>query len=128
MKLLDTIVVIGSFNPSDKFHSQCIRHLRTIDSKKDVFVPFVTILEADLVMKARGYTHDERRISWQALEHEIPTSKLVPNSVSSIRAALKLQEAGMDYFDSLVASLALELEAVVITNDQEIGRVVKTEW
>lgn len=91
-------------------------------------VPSVAILEADLVMKARGYSYEERRISWQALEHEIPTPKLIPNSVSSIRAALNLQEGWMDYFDSLVASLALEKEAVVITNDREIGRVVKTEW
>jgi len=128
MKLLDTIVIIGSLNPVDRFHSDCITHLKSIRSKNDVFVPFVTVLEADLVMKTRGYSYEERRISWRALEHEIPASKLLSNSVSSVLESLSLQESGMDYFDSLVASLALEKKAVVVTNDRQIAKVVKTEW
>ncbi|MGH2626516.1 MAG: hypothetical protein ACRDHY_07700, partial [Anaerolineales bacterium] len=85
-------------------------------------------LEADLVMTSRGYGYAEREISWRALEHKIPTAKLLPNSLSSVQAALRLQEGGLEYFDSLVAALALENDAGVVTTDRSIASVVRTEW
>jgi predicted nucleic acid-binding protein len=48
--------------------------------------------------------------------------------VSTVLAAVELQKDGMDYFDSLIASLAKETASVVITTDKKIGEVVEIEW
>jgi len=105
-----------------------MHHLETVESERDVFVPSAAILEADLVMKTRGYDYKERRSTWHALEYRIPATKILPNSISSVRVALDLQEGGMDYFDSLITSAALEHKAVVITTDRAVGMAVQTEW
>lgn len=128
MRLIDTVSVIGYLNPRDKAHRRSIEHIKRIASDGDVFVPNVSVIEADLVMKIKGYKHFEREISWRALESKIPSSKIVTNSVSSLYSALKLQEEGMDYFDSLISSLARETNSVVITTDKAIEAAVKTEW
>jgi predicted nucleic acid-binding protein len=128
MKLLDTVVLIGFLNPKDRAHQRSVGHLRKVSSEDVVLVPAVTLVEADLVMKLRGYTDSEREISWRALEGEVPSDKVVPNSAASILGAVALQRQGLDYFDSLVASLAREMGAIVITTDRAIGDAVETEW
>lgn len=128
MKLIDTVAIIGFLSPNDRLHKRSMEHLGRVTSENDMFVPAVSLVEADLVMKVRGYDYTERQVSWRALESRVPLAKIVPNSVSSIHSALELQKQGMDYFDSLVASLAKERTSVVITTDKMIGDVVKTEW
>ncbi len=128
MKLIDTVAIIGFLNPKDKAHKRSVEHISKITSDDDVFVPMTSLVEADLVMKVRGYNYSEREISWRALESRMPGSKIIPNSVLSIHSALELQRRGMDYFDSLVASLAEETSSIVITTDRAIGDAVKTEW
>jgi predicted nucleic acid-binding protein len=128
MRLIDTVVIIGSLDTASDLHRQCMKHLNSIADDRETLVPTATLLEADLVMKGRGFSYDERTISWHALEHRIPSGKVVANSASSILAALPLQEKGIDYFDSLISSLASELGAKVVTTDREIGSAVDTEW
>lgn len=128
MRLLDTMVIIGSLDRTSKLHPRCIKYLSSVYEGKETFVPAISILETDLVMKARRYSYEERRISWQALDYKIPINKIVTNSVSSIQAAISLQEKGMDYFDSLIGSSAMEHKATVMTTDRVIGSVVPTEW
>jgi predicted nucleic-acid-binding protein len=128
MKLIDTVAIIGFLNPKDKVHKLSVEHIDKIASDDDTFVPMISLVEADLVMKIRRYNYSEREISWHALESRIPRVKIIPNSVTSIHSALELQRRGMDYFDSLVASLAEETSSIVITNDRAIGDVVRTEW
>lgn len=128
MKLVDTVAIVGGLNPKDKAHKRCMEQIRRVTRDNDVFVPSVSLVEADLVMKIRGYDYSEREISWRALEDRIPSSKIIANSVSSIHSALELQEQGMDYFDSLITSIALETNSIVITTDRAIERFVKTEW
>ncbi len=128
MKLLDTVVIIGSLDRTSKLHHRCMEHLDSVQEEGGTLVPAVAILEADLVMKSRNYRFEERRVSWHALEYKIPTSKILANSISSIRTALNLQEKGMDYFDSLISSLAIEHKATVVTTDHVIGRSVAAEW
>jgi predicted nucleic acid-binding protein len=128
MKLVDTVAIIGFLNPKDRAHERAVEHLRRVSSDDVVLVPAVLLIEADLVMKLRGYGDSERQTSWRALESEIPANKVVPSSVSSIYHAVELQKQGMDYFDSLVASLAIETGSAVITTDRRIKDVVETEW
>jgi predicted nucleic-acid-binding protein len=128
MKLVDTVAIIGFLNPKDRVHARSVENLLRVSSEDDVFVPTVSLVEADLVMKLRGYDGTERQTSWRALEGEIPANKVITNSVSSIYYAVGLQEQGMDYFDSLVASLARGTDSIVITTDRRIAEIVKTEW
>jgi len=126
MRLIDT--VIGSLDTTSDLHRRCMTHLNSIVDERETLVPTTTLLETDLVMKGRGFDYDERMVSWHALEHRIPSRKVVANTVPSILAALPLQEKGIDYFDSLISSLAMELGAKVVTTDREIGSAVDTEW
>jgi predicted nucleic-acid-binding protein len=128
MKLIDTVALIGFLNPDDKVHRRASEHIATVSTGNDVFVPASTLLETDLVLKIRGYTEAERRTSWAALESSIPAEKLLSNSASSLRGAVILQEEGMDYFDSLIASLAKENGSTVLTTDKRIAASVESEW
>ena len=128
MKLLDTVAVIGCLNPKDRTHKRSTEHIAQVVSHNDIFVPMISLVEADLVMKMRGYEDSERELSWRALENRIPRSKIIAHSISSIYSAVELQRQGMDYFDSLISSIALETNSVVVTTDRAIEAVVQTEW
>ena len=128
MKLVDTVVIIGFLNPKDRLHERSVEHLGRIVTDEELYVPAVSLIETDLVLKVRGYSDSEREASWRTLESQIPADKVVPNSASSIQGAVGLQKLGMDYFDSLVASLAKESHSVVITTDKRIEDAVETEW
>lgn len=128
MKLIDTVVLVGFLNPEDKVHGRASEHVASVSAGNDVFVPASTLVETDLVMKIRGYTEAERRTSWSALESAIPVEKLISNSASSLRDAVSLQGNGMDYFDSLIASLARENGSTVVTTDKRIATTVESEW
>jgi len=128
MKLLDTVALIGCLNPKDRTHKRSTEHIAQVVSHNDIFVPMISLVEADLVMKMRGYEDSERELSWRALENRIPRSKIIAHSVSSIYSAVELQRQGMDYFDSLISSIALETSSVVVTTDRAIEAVVQTEW
>ncbi len=128
MKIIDTVAIIGYLNPRDKAHRRSLEHINSIASGTNVFVPVATVIEADLVMKIRGYTYSERELSWRALESKIPSSKMLANSISSIYSALSLQQDGMDYFDSLISSLARETHSIVLTKDRSIEGAVEAEW
>jgi predicted nucleic acid-binding protein len=128
MRLLDTVAVIGCLNPKDRTHKRSTEHVAQVVSHHDVFVPMISLVEADLVMKMRGYEDSEREVSWRALESRIPRSKIIAHSISSIYSAVELQRQGMDYFDSLISSIALETSSVIVTTDKAIGAVVQTEW
>ncbi len=128
MRLIDTVAIIGCLNPKDKTHARSTEHISRVTKHINVLVPMVALVEADLVMKVKGYEHSEREVSWRALESRIPPSRIIANSVSSIYSAVELQRQGMDYFDSLISSLAREADSVVITTDRAIGAVVQTEW
>ena len=128
MKLVDTVALIGYLNPRDREHKRSLYHLERAASEDEVLVPVTSLVEADLVMKVRGYSDAERETSWRALESAIPRVKVVSNSVSSVRSAVELQRMGMDYFDSLISALAQESGSSVITTDASIKDVVQTEW
>lgn len=128
MKLIDTVVPMGALNPSDRHHMKATKHLASLSKDPEVALPISVVFEVDLTLKARGYTHDERRQTWLELSPKLPAGKIIPQTAVSMAAASSLESEGMDYFDALVVAQALELQAVVITNDQSIARKVATVW
>ena len=128
MKLIDTVAIIGFLNTKDRLHARSVEHLESVSSEDDVVVPDSALIETDLLLKISGYDDSEREISWNAIESKIPSNKIVPNSTSSIHHAIDLQKQGLDYFDSLIASLAKTMDSTVITTDRKIGNVVLIDW
>ena len=128
MRLLDTVVLIGALNTGNRHHTESVKHLEELGESSEARVPVTVLLETDLVLKARGYSAEERRLTWRALQGWITSDRVVPNTITSLRDAISLQEKGLDYFDSLIASLAVEAGATVVTTDRAMRDVVGTDW
>lgn len=128
MQITDTIVFVGAINPDNKHHAVAKRYLEGIADDLETFVPSVTLIEFDLVMKGRKYTRYQRNDAFDWLSSFIPDSKIIPNSVPSLKKAADFEEEGVGYFDSLVSALAMEKEAEVLTTDYAISRVARTKW
>ncbi len=128
MKTIDTVVLIAFLNPGDRLHHRSLERLEELESSKEPYVSTAALIETDIVMKLRRFTIPEREISWLAIGSVIPRERVIPNTATSLRLATALQDSGLDYFDSLIASVALENDASVITTDKEIAKHVETEW
>jgi predicted nucleic-acid-binding protein len=128
MKLIDTVAMIGFLNAKDRLHNRSSEHLERISEEDDIFVPVSSLIETDLILKTSGYTDSERDVSWAALGVKIPNGKVIQNSPASFRQALLYQKKGLDYFDSLIASLAKETASIIITTDKRIGEIIGTVW
>jgi len=128
MRLIDTMVLVGALNPKDSLHQEAFGHLDTVKRDLETFLPLTSAVEFDLVIKGRGFTAKEREDALNWLAYTIPSDKVVCNSLASLKEAAVLQERGMGYFDSMIAALALESDAVVVTKDREISGVAKTTW
>lgn len=128
MKLLDTLVIVGALNPDDAHHKKASTYLDGLGKLAEISIPDSTLIEFDLLMKARNYTEAERETTWLELSPKIPREKVMSMSVTALATASALQAEGMGYFDSLVTGLAMELRATVITDDKAIAAKVKSEW
>ena len=128
MQLTDTIVLVGAMNPKSEHHPKAKKYLSLVNDDQDTLVPAVSLVEFDLVMKGRNYTHDQRSDAFDWLSSFIPEGKIIPNSPSSLKIAVNLERNGLSYFDSLISAIAIEKDAIVLTTDEMISRVVQTEW
>ena len=127
MKLLDTMVLVSAMNPANKHHKIGMSYLATLQSTEDTYVPTSSLIEFDLVMRNREYTEGEIAETWTALTPFLG-EKVVPTTSSAHLATTEMRIKGLTYFDSLIAALAKETKAVVITKDAEIARHAETEW
>ncbi len=128
MKLIDTMVLIVSINPKDKRNPKAMNHLDAVIREAETFVPAPVLIEFELELMSHGFNEDQRRTVLEDLSAVIPTAKVLPQSVISMLYALTLYRSGMTYFDSLIAGMAQESDAIVITADKAVAKVVKTEW
>lgn len=128
MKLLDTVVIVGSVSADDRRHKKASAHLDSLTDDVTLFLPGSTMIEFDLLMKVRQYTDDERITTWLEISPKIPTRKILNHTPVELAKASELQSGGMTYFDSLITALALERNSSVITDDKVISARVPTEW
>lgn len=125
MKLLDTVVLVGALREDDKHHKKCMEHLSSLQNE-DAYIPSTSLLEFDLAMKIRGFTDEERKITWEDMAALIPHDKVLPLSTATFIKAAELGK--MSYFDALITALTEEFDAVVITTDEAIRRETRWEW
>jgi predicted nucleic acid-binding protein len=127
LKLLDTIVLVGAMNPTDRHHRTAMMYLKELRTSEPTRVPTSTLIEFDLVMRNRGYTEEEISDTWRALSPLVGDS-YVAMTPSSHLTATSFRAKGVTYFDSLITALAAESNAVVVTRDDAISKHVNTEW
>lgn len=127
MKLLDTMVLVSAMNPADKHHKNGMSHLRALQSNEKMLVPTSTLIEFDLVLRNSGYTETEIAETWTALA-PLVGQKVLRTTPSTHLAAAEMRSERLTYFDSLIAALAKESQAVVVTRDIGISKHVATEW
>jgi len=129
MQLIDTIVLVGALNTESEHHNKAGKYLSLVgDEEGETLIPLSTLTEFDLVMKGRNYTFNQRRDAFDWLSIFIPETRVLPSSVTSLKIAAGLEETGMSYFDSLISAVAMEKDAVVLTSDEAISKIVKTRW
>ena len=128
MKLLDTVVLVGALNPEDEHHRKASAHLQSLAENHAVMVPSTTLIELDLLMKARDYNEEERRQTWLELSPRLSREKIAVPTPTSMGEACLLEREGMDYFDALITALALELGAQIVTDDKAISVRVPSSW
>ncbi len=128
MRLLDTVVIVGALNVKDRHNRKASRYLDMLPVDNEFTIPISTLMEFDLLMKARDYTNDERRLSWIEISSKIPAEKILRHTITTFVRASELEKEGMGYFDSLITALAQELNSSVVTDDKQIAKHVRTEW
>ena len=116
MRILDTVVLVASSDPSNKLHVKATRHLKSLKTRNDVYVPSVVLFEYDTLLKSRGISTKDRKRIFDDLSLIISLEKILPNNPSIHSEATRYDKKDF-YFDSLVASTALEHGATIVSTD-----------
>ncbi|MHA1595888.1 MAG: type II toxin-antitoxin system VapC family toxin [Candidatus Baldrarchaeia archaeon] len=123
MRIVDTVYLVAYFRSSDRLHGDAIRVIEGLGG--DTVVSQAALLEFDLLMKARGFSDDERRKVWLVLHRFISRETVEPvTPLDMAVAAVIIASYGLDYFDALVAAQCVVRGAEPLTTDKEILGVV----
>lgn len=123
MPVADTELLFG-LGDNDPRHPNVMLLLNEI---KSVQAPDTAILEFQMVLKARGRSHEQVRLAILALtkalaDNKISESKTIDTTLLALQTELE-SKYGLSYFDSLIAVSALSLDGQVISNDQAFDKV-----
>lgn len=116
MRIIDTVVLVSSNDPTHRLHSRARLHLLSLRSSNDVFVPTIVLTEYNVVLKSRGFSPSDRERIFRNLQLVIPYQKVVPCTPSIHARAVQFEGFG-GWFDSVVAATAFEYYATVISTD-----------
>jgi len=116
LKIIDTVVLISSNDPTHPLYPRARQHLLSLISSEDVFIPTIVLTEYDLELKTHGFSASDRERIFRDLELMIPDQKILPCTPSIHGRAIQFERFG-GWFDSLVAAAAFEYYATVISTD-----------
>ena len=116
MKIIDTVVLIASFDPQHPLYGTAVKHFQSVILSDDVHVPAVVLLECDLVLKGKGFSKEERSTIFEKLANIIPENKILPLVVDILKKAVDMEDE-KTYFDAFVAATALKYKADIISTD-----------
>src|SRR2546430_16752455 len=91
------------------------------------------MLEFDIVMKSRGFSHGQRMLQHALLAKDYPDStvKVRPVSPMVLYLSAKIEgEEGTDYFDAGVAAEAGSFDGIVVSSDRGFDKLkgLKRIW
>jgi predicted nucleic acid-binding protein len=122
LKIVDTVVLVSSNDPTHPLYPVAQQHLLSLSSIADFFVPTIVLVEYDLELKTHGFSVSDREKIFRALEILIPRNKIIPCTHSVHASAPSLERFG-GYFDSLIAATALEYAATIVSTDSVFDRM-----
>ncbi len=123
MPVLDTQVLFA-LNPRDPKHSAALKVLR---SEQELVVTDTSILEFELVLKARGRKDQEIKESLLALSEffsstDIKEEKTIDLDLLVLSSEIQSKN-GLSFLDSLIAASALSLDSAVVGDDKAFDQV-----
>ena len=131
MKLLDTLTLIASLDPSHRQHRKAVDYLQRLRTHSDVFIPCVAIHECELVL-SKKFSLTQRERILRNLDLIIPKMKIVPVDAGTHAIATQWKLLGQNSggtTDTLIASLAYQNKADVVSWDAAFRHMgVKTIW
>ena len=122
MKIIDTVVLVSSNDPTHRLHNRANHHLLSLSHLNDVFLPTVVLMEYAAELKTHGFSPTDRENIFRALGLIIPDHKLLPVTPAIHANAIQYERLG-GWFDSLIASTALEHNAIVISTDSVFDQI-----
>src|SRR5437867_3913585 len=130
--MLDNIVLFGTVERKDAAHVKSRRFLARL-AEPDYYLAGFAMLEFDIVMKSRGFSHGQRMLQHALLAKDYPDSmvKVRPVSPTVLYLSARIEgEEGTDYFDAGVAAEAKCFDGIVVSNDRVFDKLkgLKRIW
>ncbi len=125
MPILDTVVLFGAGDSTDKHHARAKAHLQKIGDP-GVYLASFALLEYDTTLKSRGFSFEERMEKYALLLDEYPRlgQKVARLSPATFYLTSRLEaEAELEYFDAGITAEALQFDGAVISTDRAFERV-----
>jgi len=126
------MVLICSSDPQHRHYHEALRHLLSIRLSPEVYVPSVILLELDLELRSMQIPSNDRARIFNDFMLIIPIQKMLPTTPSIHARVANLENMGQargGYFDTLIASTALEYNAEVISTDKAFSQMgVSSTW
>lgn len=116
MRVLDTVVLVSSNDPTHRLHAAARSYLLSLISSGDIFVPTIVLTEYDLELKAHGISSPDRERILRDLGLLIPNNKMLPCTPLIHAMAVNLESFG-GYFDSVIAATAIAYSATIVSTD-----------
>ena len=92
-------------------------------------VPDTALLEFRIVLRARGRSSKEIASAMTALKYVFESYRIKEASTISTKLFIKQAELeekyGLSYFDSLIASSALLLDKIIVSDDKAFDKIPK---
>ena len=125
-------MLFGAADPKDAAHVKSRRFLARL-AEPDYYLAGFAMLEFDIVMKSRGFSHGQRMLQHALLAKDYPDSmvKVRPVSPTVLYLSARIEgEEGTDYFDAGVAAEAKVLDGKVVSTDKVFDKLkgLKRIW
>jgi len=112
-------------NPRDPRHRFAIKALERLRGR--LYVPDAAILEFETVLRSRGRSADQVRKALSALKKvfiQYSVREVGTLSTDTLLLHLDIMEGyGLSYFDSLIATAAIVVDGVVVSDDDVFDSV-----
>jgi predicted nucleic acid-binding protein len=122
-RILDTVVLVSFVDPKHPLHHTGKKHVESLATEPDVFLPSTSILELDLVFKGAEFKFQQRKEIFALLRQVIPDEKVLPLTLPVMDKAIELDNKARwtsHYFDVLIAAYAMTYSAKILTTDKMI--------
>jgi predicted nucleic acid-binding protein len=131
-KVVDTVALVAFVDTKHPMHATAKKHVESLSSESDVFLPSTSLLELDLVLKGSEFKLEQRKDIFGLLAQVIPDQKILPLTTRVIEKAVDLDKKARwtsHYFDAIIAAYAINHSATIVTTDRMIPPLgVTTEW